>query len=122
MPALGPGALEHPLGALWPLDGGEGLWGKCFKGAASRDLLQPRRLQQVDPQRGSAAALSQGHHEAPSTRHQSWALRWPRCRGSWAGWLMAGLHNDTAVHVTRSQMGPCSLLRAKPLMAHSLQR
>lgn len=60
------------------------------------------------------------HHEAPSTHHQSWALRWPR--RSWAGWLMAGLHNDTAVHVTRSQMGPCSLLRAKPLMAHLLQR
>lgn len=77
-PALGPGALEHPLGALWPLDGGEGLWGKCFKGAA-RDLLQPRWILK------GALQLPQGHQEAPSTHHQSWALLWPRHGGAGLG-------------------------------------
>lgn len=87
MPALGPGALEHPLGALWPLDGGEGLWGKCFKGAASRDLLQPRRLQQVDPQRGSAAALPQGPPRGPE--HPSPELGSPLAQAE-LGWVADG--------------------------------
>lgn len=48
VPALGPGALEHLLGALWPLDGGEGLWGKCFRGLQGT-CSSPDDPEQVDP-------------------------------------------------------------------------
>lgn len=108
---------QEPSSTCWepcgPLMGaracGESASGGC-RGPAPAQMIQSRWI------------LSQGRHETPSTHHQSWALLWPRHRRSWAGWPIAGLHNDAAVHATWGWMGPCRLLRAKPLMARSLQR